>query len=229
MEWVATPQRIFMDNRHAPLFNQGPLRSKTRIAIVLGLGSLCCLLGIRQLAQLLPHQTPGTLWMLMRYRLSSDRSAVLAAYSAELRAREVAPAPALMEHLALRLQNLLSPPNEEAEQLVDFFLSQPVPSAHQALVDISRETRIAEALTGLTLLRISLQSAAHKEQALALIEQLRRGQRLYKPRLGPQPFSEQAVADALAHYQSWWRLQLPWPERRLRDPLAGTPLAWVEP
>ncbi len=218
-----------MDNPQAPFLDQDSMRTMTRIAIVLGLGSLCLLLGLRQLAQAWPHRTPGTLWLLMQYHLASDRAAVLAAYSVALRAHGVAPASAVSEHLAQRLQHSLSSPDAEAEQIVDFFLSQSVATTHPALIALSREPRIAEALTGQILLRTPLQPAAQQEQALALVEQLRRGQILYKPRLGPLTYSEKAVADALSHYQDWWRSPLAWSERRLRDPLAGTPLAWVEP
>lgn len=40
-----------MDNPQAPFLDQDSMRTMTRIAIVLGLGSLCLLLGLRQLAR----------------------------------------------------------------------------------------------------------------------------------------------------------------------------------
>lgn len=205
------------------------MSKKMHVAVFLGLGGLCCLLGLQQAASMLPHRTPGTLWFLMRYHAGLDHEGALANYAGALKAHGVAPSSFAAQHLAEQLRRSLWLPTKEVDALLDFFLAQPSGPTGAALLNIGANPSVAEALVGRSLSRIPIYPGPQQEQALAIIEQLRRGRPMYKPRLVHRKGAATAIGDALARYQAWWQPPLTWMQRRAHDPLVGAAVEWIEP
>lgn len=196
----------------------------TKRIVLLWINVLLCalmLLGVI-FARLRPSSDLGAILFRAHYGLALDDAGVVRGYHKVLLQNGPEYLPAMVDRfLVHKLVTTTSQDLQEA--IVDLYVDLAGGREGKLITRTGERTAVA--------IRSRLASYTEIQQrrdAILLIEEIRLGGGLYKPRLSPDE-SRETIERAVKCYLRWLEQPMQWQEKRQVDPLQGTDIRWWSP